>query len=143
VMKGIQLEVVGVDDAARAMILAAERGRIGERYIISEKMMKNPDIMRVAAEEAGVAPPPRTVSLPVLYFMAVIGSVKTRLRGTHEQLTLRSLGLMRAEHEVDNSKAIQELGWQPEPVEDSIRAAVRFFVGLREARRKAKAAQSD
>ncbi|HEY7050519.1 MAG TPA: NAD-dependent epimerase/dehydratase family protein [Mycobacterium sp.] len=143
VMKGIQLEVVGVDDAARAMILAAERGRNGERYIVSEKMMANPDIMAVAAAEAGVAPPPRAVSLPVLYAMAAAGTVKGRLRGSPEQLTLRSLRLMRAEHDVDAGKAVRELGWQPEPVEDSIRAAVRFFVGLREARRKAKAAQPD
>ena len=38
-MNGIQLEAVGVDDAARAMFLAAERGRDGERYLISERMM--------------------------------------------------------------------------------------------------------
>jgi dihydroflavonol-4-reductase len=143
VMKGIQLEAVGVDDAARAMILAAEHGRTGERYIISEKMMTNPDIMRIAAEAAGVAPPRRVVSLPVLYAMAATGSLRARLRGSHEQLTLRSLGLMRAEHEVDHGKAVRQLGWQPRPVEDAIRAAARFFVELRAARRKAKAAQPD
>jgi dihydroflavonol-4-reductase len=38
---------------------------------------------------------------------------------------------------------MRELGWQPEPVEDSIRAAARFFVELRAAMRKAKAAQAD
>jgi dihydroflavonol-4-reductase len=143
VMRGIGLEAVGVDDAARAMILAAEHGRNGERYIISDKMMTNPEIMRVAAEAAGVSPPGRSVSLPVLYGMALMGSVKSRLRASHEQLTLRSLGLMRAEHEVDHGKAVRELGWHPEPVEDSIRAAARFFVELRAARRKAKAAQGD
>ena len=143
VMQGIRLEAVGVDDAARAMILAAEHGRTGERYIISEKMMTNPDIMRVAAEAAGVAPPRRIVALPVLYAMAVIGSLRARLRGSHEQLTLRSLQLMRAEHEVDHGKAVRELGWQPRPVEDAIRAAARFFLELRAARRKAKAAQAD
>ena len=58
-MNGIQLEVVGVDDAARAMILAAEHGRIGERYLISERMMPLTDVVRIAADEAGV-PPPRT-----------------------------------------------------------------------------------
>ena len=142
-MKGIRLEVVGVDDAARAMILAAEHGRVGERYIVSEKLMANPDIMRIAAEEAGLAPPRRSVSLPMLYAMAAMGSLKARLRGSQEQLTLRSLRLMRAEHEVDHGKAVRELGWQPEPVEDSIRAAVQFFVELRAARRKAKAAQAD
>ena len=61
-MNGIQLEVVGVDDAARAMILAAEHGRIGERYLISEKMIAMKDVVRIAAEEAGV-PPPATLDL--------------------------------------------------------------------------------
>jgi dihydroflavonol-4-reductase len=81
------------------------------------------------------------VSLPVVYGMAAMGSLKARLRGHHELLTLRSLRLMRAEHEVDHSKAVRELGWQPEPVEESIRAAARFFVELRA--RKHKAAQHD
>ena len=45
------------DDAARAMILAAERGRVGERYLISEKMISNAEVVRIAAEAAGVPPP--------------------------------------------------------------------------------------
>ena len=143
VMDGIQLEAVGVDDAAKALILAAEHGRNGERYIVSEKMVTNAELVRLAADVGGVAVPRRTVSIPMLYGMAVLGSVKARLRGTSERLTLRSLRLMRAEHEVDHGKAVRELGWQPEPVEESIRAAARFFVGLRAARRKAKAAQAD
>lgn len=47
---------------------------------------------------------------------------------------------MRAESELNHSKAVRELGWQPEPVEDSIRAAARFWVDLRAAMKKAKAA---
>ena len=58
-MDGIQLEVVGVDDAARAMILAAERGRIGERYLVSERMIGLKEVVRIAADEAGVPPPQR------------------------------------------------------------------------------------
>jgi dihydroflavonol-4-reductase len=106
-------------------------------------MMTNPEMMRIAAEAAGVAPPRRVVSIPVLYAMAAMGSLRARLRGRHEQLTLRSLQLMRAEHEVDHGKAVRELGWQPRPVEDAIRAGARSFVELRAARRKAKAAQAD
>jgi nucleoside-diphosphate-sugar epimerase len=49
VMRGIELEAVGVDDAARALILAAERGRVRERYLISEKMISNADVIRIAA----------------------------------------------------------------------------------------------
>ncbi|WNG92763.1 NAD-dependent epimerase/dehydratase family protein [Mycobacterium sp. ITM-2016-00318] len=139
VMKGIELEAVGVDDAARAMILAAERGKPGERYLISEKMITNAEVARIAAEAAGVAPPARALPLAVSYALAAMGTAKARLRGTDEQLSLASLRLMRAEAPVDCSKARRELGWQPSPVEDSIREAARFWVGLREAKRKSKA----
>ena len=73
------------------------------------------------------------------YALATAGSVKAKLRGTDEQLSLGSLRLMRAEAPVDHSKAIRELGWEPRPVEESIREAARFWVGLRDAKRKSKA----
>ena len=93
VMDRIELEAVGVDDAARAMILAAERGRIGERYLISEKMISNAEVVRIAAEAAGVPAPTKSIPLPVSYAMATLGSVKAKLRGTDEQLSMGSLRL--------------------------------------------------
>jgi dihydroflavonol-4-reductase len=143
VMGGIELEAVGVEDAARAMILAAERGRVGERYLISEKMISNAEVARIAAVEAGVPPPAKTIPLPLAYALAAMGTAKARLQKTDEKLSLGSLRLMRAEGPLDHSKAVRELGWQPRPVEESIREAARFWVGLREAKRQAKAAKPD
>jgi dihydroflavonol-4-reductase len=140
VMRGIELEAVGVDDAARAMILAAERGRVGQRYLISEKMISNAEVVRIAAEAAGVPAPTKSIPLAISYALAAAGSVKAKLRGTDERLSLGSLRLMRAEAPVDCSKAVRELGWQPRPVEESIRDAARFWVGLRDAKRKSKMA---
>jgi dihydroflavonol-4-reductase len=135
----IAAEAVGVQDAARALILAAERGRPGERYLVSEKMISNAEVARIAAEAAGVPAPARSIPLPVSYALATLGTVRGRLRGTDEQLSLASLRLMRAEAELDHSKAVRELGWHPRPVEESIREAARFWVQLRDARRRAKA----
>jgi dihydroflavonol-4-reductase len=139
-MSGIQLEAVGIDDTARAMIQAADKGRVGERYLISEKMITNADVARIAAEAAGVPPPTKSIPLPVSYAMAALGSTKARLKGTDEQLSLGSLRLMRAEAPVDCSKARRELEWQPRPVEESIRAAAEFWVELRKAKRASKQA---
>jgi dihydroflavonol-4-reductase len=140
VMDKIELEAVGVTDAARAMILAAEHGRVGERYLISDKMISNAEVVRIAAEAAGVPAPAKKIPLPLSYALAIAGSIKARLRGTDEQLSMGSLRLMRAEAPVDHGKAVRELGWQPRPVEESIREAARFWVGLREARRKTRSA---
>ncbi len=136
VMKGIELEAVGVDDAALALILAAEKGRAGERYLISEKMITNAEVARIAAEAVGVPPPAKAIPLFMSYALATVGTLKSRLQGTDEQLSLASLRLMRAEAPVDCSKARRELGWEPRPVEESIREAARFWVGLRDAKRK-------
>jgi len=139
VLSGIELEAVGVADAAAAMILAAEHGRIGERYLISEKMISNAEVVRIAADAVGVPAPTKTIPLPVAYAMAALGTAKSRLRNTDERLNLNALRLMRAETPVDHSKAVRELGWQPKPVEESIAEAARFWTSLRAA----KAARRD
>lgn len=134
ILGGIELEAVGVEDAAAAMILAAERGRVGERYLVSEKMISNAEVVRIAAQAAGVPAPSRVIPLPVTYALAALGTAKSRLRGTDERLTLNAVRLMRAEAPVDCTKARRELGWQPRPVEESIREAARWWVQLRARR---------
>ena len=141
VLGGIDLEAVGVDDAAAAMILAAEHGRAGERYLVSERMISNAEVVRIAAEAAGMPAPTKTIPLPVSYALAALGTAKARLRGSDERLTLNALRLMRAEAPVDAGKARRELGWQPAPVQESIRAAARWWVDLRAAKRGAQARQ--
>ena len=56
------------------MILAAEKGRVGERYLISEKMITNAEVARIAAEAAGVAPPAKSIPLAVSYALAAMGT---------------------------------------------------------------------
>jgi dihydroflavonol-4-reductase len=143
VMNGIQLEVVGVDDAARALLLAAERGRNGERYLISERMIPLKEVIKIAADEAGVPAPQRSISVPALYGLAALGTVKARLKGKDAELSLASVRMMRAEAPVDAAKATRELGWEPRPVEESIREAARFWANLKNARQNAKAAPAD
>jgi dihydroflavonol-4-reductase len=142
-MNGVELEVVGVDDAARAMILAAERGRIGERYLISERMIPLSDVVRIAADEAGVPAPRRSISVPVLYALGALGSLWARISGKDAELSLTSVRMMRAEAPVDHSKAVRELGWQPRPVEESIREAARFWAAMRTPRKNSAPAQAE
>lgn len=139
VLEGISLEAVGVEDAAEAMILAARHGRSGERYLVSERMISNREVVEIAAEEVGAVPPRRSIPVPALYAMGALGSLKARVRGTDERLTLESVRLMRAEAEVDCAKARRELGWQPRPVPQAVRDAARFWADLRAARRGAGA----
>ena len=141
VLGGIELEAVGIDDAAAALILAAERGRVGERYLVSERMISNAEVVRIAAAAAGTRAPSKVLPLPLIYALAALGTAKARLHGTDERLTLNALRLMRAEAPVDCAKARTELGWSPRPVEESIAEAARWWVALSRSRRGASADQ--
>ena len=107
---------------------------MGERYLISARMISNAEVVRIAAEAAGVPAPTKRLPLSVAYAMAALGTAKQRLRGTDERLTLNALRLMRAEAPVDCARARRDLGWEPGSVEESIREAARFWVGLRKAK---------
>ncbi|MBO0866447.1 MAG: NAD-dependent dehydratase, partial [Mycobacterium sp.] len=122
------------------LILAAQRGHNGERYLISERMMPLKEVVQIAADEAGVPPPRWSISVPVLYALGAVGSLRARLTGKDAELSLDSVRMMRAEAAVDHSKAVRELGWQPRPVEESIREAARFWVELRNAKDKSTTA---
>ena len=124
---GYSLEVVGIEDAARAMLLAAEKGRIGERYIISDRFMSSQELHAVAAEAGGVRAPRIGIPLLVLYAGARINDLAARV--VNRDLPFATAGLRIVENmgRLDHSKAVRELGWQPEPVRDSIQRAVRFF----------------
>jgi dihydroflavonol-4-reductase len=120
-------EVVGVEDAAAALILAAEMGRNGERYIISERFMSVRELYAIAADAAGADPPRIGVPLWAVYALGYVGDVAGMAFRRDFQLTSQSVRLMHIWPTLDHGKAERELGWQPAPVHDSIRRAAQFF----------------
>jgi nucleoside-diphosphate-sugar epimerase len=124
---GYSAEVVGIEDAARGMLLAAERGRNGERYIISDRYMSIRELHRIAATAAGRRPPRIGIPMAVLRAGARVNDLTARL--LRRDLPFAYAGIRMAElmSPLDHSKAERELGWKPEPAEDSIRKAAVFF----------------
>jgi len=125
---GWSAEVVGIEDAARAMLLAAEQGRVGERYIISDRYLHTREVHAIAAEAVGRRAPWFGLPLPVLSVAARGNDLAARL--LRRDLMFAHVGLKMAElmSPLDHSKAERELGFKPEPVEDSIAKAARFFL---------------
>jgi dihydroflavonol-4-reductase len=126
-VKGWTGEVVGVEDAAAAMLLAAEKGRNGERYIISERFTSVRELYQAAAAAAGVKPPRFGVPLWAMYAMGYAGDVVRKAFRRDFQLTSRSVRLMHIWPTLDHGKAERELGWRPKPIHDSIARAALFY----------------
>jgi dihydroflavonol-4-reductase len=124
---GYSAEVVGIEDAARAMLLAAEHGRNGERYIISDRYMSIRELHQIAATAVGRRPPRIGIPMSVLRAGARVNDLMARL--LRRDLPFAYVGMRMAElmSPLDHTKAQRELGWTPEPVEDSIRKAAVFF----------------
>ncbi|WP_183474131.1 NAD-dependent epimerase/dehydratase family protein [Mycolicibacterium iranicum] len=126
--RGAAAEVVGVEDAARAMLLAAERGRPGERYIISESYMSLKDILSIAADETGVRRPRIAVPMAMLYAGASASRPLRALLPRRITPFLDVVRLLDVTSPADHGKAERELGWSPAPTADAIRRAARFYV---------------
>lgn len=126
--KGASMEVVGIEDAAAAFLLAEEHGRPGERYIVSERYLPIKDLFDIAAREGGARPPRIGIPLPVMRVIGAVGGGVSRLMRKDSVVTSTSVRLMHIQTPLDHSKATRELGWEPTPIADSIRAGVRWFL---------------
>jgi dihydroflavonol-4-reductase len=109
------LNVVHVDDVANGHLLAYERGRAGERYILGGTDMTLREILTAIAQLVGRPPPrirlPRRALLPFAYFAEFAAG----LTGGSTRLTVEGLRMARKRMFFSSEKAQQELGyrWRP------------------------------
>jgi dihydroflavonol-4-reductase len=124
---------VDVGDAARALVLAETKGRIGQRYIVAERWITFRELIETAAGAAGARKP--LWHIPPFVMETSIRVIETfaRLFNIETQATMASLECSRCMGDMDSAKAKTELGWTPRPVPDAIRDAVAFH--LRNGRR--------
>lgn len=122
---------VGIEDAADAMVLAEQRGRIGERYIISDRWLTQKELYQTAATHAGQTKNLREMPLWVAYAAGFVADCISAITRKDNQLSVESIRLSHIMNDMDASKAKRELGWQPKPVLDSVREAVDFYRAAR------------
>lgn len=118
---------VGIRDAARALLLAEEKGKVGERYIVAQKWMDFKTLFSCTAQIAEVAPPKIRIPLFLLYTMAAIADGVSFFTRKDNRFSVASIRCSTLLPNVSNEKARTELGWQPEPIEKSIEQAVAFY----------------
>jgi dihydroflavonol-4-reductase len=121
------LNLVDVRDVAEGHVLAAERGRPGERYILGARNMTLREILEELGRLGG-RPAPK---LRIPYGLALAGSVVenafSRLTGRPPRAPLEGVRMARVKMFVSSRKAERELGYQPRPVEDALRRAIEWF----------------
>jgi nucleoside-diphosphate-sugar epimerase len=131
-IRGVGAEVVDIDDVAHALVLAAEHGHIGERYIVSERYMTQREMFTIAAEAVGANPPRFGLPMALVHLAAVIAGASNRLLHTDFPINPAAARLIALTSPADHGKATRDLGWQPGPTAEAIRRAARFYVDRRD-----------
>ncbi|MCL4524153.1 MAG: NAD-dependent epimerase/dehydratase family protein [Acidobacteria bacterium] len=121
------LNVVPVEDCAEGHLLAADRGRAGERYILGGRNMALKEILDTLARVVGRHAPrirlPHAVALAAGY----VENAFSRALGREPQIPLEGVRMARHKMFVEGSKAVRELGYQPGPVEAALERAVLWY----------------
>jgi dihydroflavonol-4-reductase len=118
---------VGIKDAADALLLAEQRGRVGERYIIADRMIDIAEATSKTATFAGVKPPRFEIPMWAVTATTWVGEKLMHALDKDTVVTMSSIHLQRIMGDYDNSKARSELGWEPRPMDESLKEAAIWF----------------
>jgi len=121
------LNVVGVEDVATGHLLAAERGRVGERYILGGRNLTLKEILEVLSAITGRPAPRLRLPHAVALTAAFADQLVAQMFGREPHIPLEGVRMARHKMFVDCSKAIRELGFQAGAVEVALEHAVRWY----------------
>ncbi len=120
-------DFVDVRDVAQGLILAGERGRCGEVYILSGEAITIRQLVRLAQQETNQ----RSLTISVPLWMATLSAdaaaLLARINRSSPLVTRYSLATVFSNCDISSAKAQRELGYCPRPLAHSVRDTVRWF----------------
>jgi dihydroflavonol-4-reductase len=121
------MNLVDVDDVAAGHLLAMQKGRIGERYILGCKNLMLREVFEILSKLTGIKAPmiklPRLAVLPLAY----LNQWFANLTGRPPRIPLEGVKMAKYKMHYDCSKAVRELGIPQTPTEVALEKAVRWF----------------
>jgi dihydroflavonol-4-reductase len=121
------LNVVDARDVALGHLLACERGRVGERYILGSQNLTLAEILEKLSAIAGRPAPAVRLPYAVAYAAGVLTTAWATVTGKPPRAPLDAVRMARKKMFVSHAKAARELGFAPGPAEGALRRAVEWF----------------
>jgi len=122
------LNLVDVRECARGHIMALEKGKSGERYILGGEDLTLKQILDKLGELTGLPSP--KIKLPYIFAFAagvVDEAITAGLLHREPRATVDTVRMGKKKMFASSGKAIRELDWKLVPVEDALRRAVDWF----------------
>jgi dihydroflavonol-4-reductase len=121
------LNFVGVEECAAGHLLAAEKGKVGERYLLGAENLTLKGLLDLLARITGLRAPAMKIPHGVALGVAYLDTAFSRLVGKEPQIPVEGVKIARHKMFVDASRAQRELGFQPGPVVGALERAVRWY----------------
>jgi dihydroflavonol-4-reductase len=122
------LNLVDVRDVARGHILALEKGRIGERYILGNRNLTLKEILDLLEQITEIKAPQHRIPLWLALGAGYVDEFFSgKVLRRHPKVPVAAVKTARKVRHFDCSKAINELGLPQTPVERALESAVRWF----------------
>ncbi|HWX48541.1 MAG TPA: hopanoid-associated sugar epimerase [Roseomonas sp.] len=121
------LNFAHVDDIAAGHLLALERGRIGERYILGGQNLLLRELLAEIARRTGRPAPRFELPRAPLFPIALGAEAVARLTGREPLLTRDGLRMSRYRMFFTSAKAERELGYRARPYEEGVADALAWF----------------
>ena len=135
-----EFNLVDARDVAAGQILAAERGRVGERYILGNVNLRLGMLLAKLQRMTGLSMPRTRIPYAVALVSALVCEGLSNVTRKPPVAPLNGVRLARTSMAFDCSKARSELGWSCRTLEQSLHEAIQWMSGQGLIRRPMRSA---
>lgn len=121
------INVIDVEDVARGQLLAAQKGRIGERYLFGNENLFVGEFFDLIAEIAGVKPPKRKIPYRIALFLGYLFQLGSHITNKPPIVSVSQVRLGNMGEHFNCSKALNELGLPQTPIKKTVEKAINWF----------------
>ena len=121
------LNFVGAEECAAGHLLVAEKGKIGERYLLGGENLTLKQVLDALAGITGLPAPTLKIPHGLALGVAYISAAFSRLVGKEPQIPVEGVKIARHMMFVDCTRAQRELGFQPGSVVAALKRAVHWY----------------
>jgi dihydroflavonol-4-reductase len=121
------LNLVDARDVAKGHLLAAEKGRVGERYILGCENLTMKQILDRLSKITGLKAPSLQLPYAVAYATGVVTTAWASVSGQMPMAPLEAVKMAKKKMFVTHAKAARDLGYAPGPVDEALSRAVEWF----------------
>jgi len=121
------LNFVGVEDCAAGHLLIAEKGKIGQRYLLGAENLTLKGLLDTLESLTGLPAPKLKIPHGLALGVAYANTVFSRLIGREPGIPVEGVKIAQHMMFVDSSRAQRELGFKPGSVAAALERAVRWY----------------